>query len=150
MIRTVSAIALLAVGATLALAQATGGKAIEERKALMKETNGLTKQVSGMTKGTEPFDLAKAQNWAKVIIANTTKAMGLFPDDSKEGGDTRATPAVWSNRADFKAKFDTFDKAAKAAAAAVKDEASLKAEFPKVSEACDACHKDYRAPSKKQ
>lgn len=150
MIRTVSIVALLALGATYALAQATGGAAISERKALMKETNGLTKQASAMAKGTEPFDLAKAQNWVKVILANETKAMGLYPDDSKEGGETRALPAVWTDREGFKTKFNSFDKAAKAAATAIKDEASFKAEVPKVTETCDACHKDYRAPSKKQ
>lgn len=149
MIRTISTMALFAVGATVAFAQTTGGKAIEERKALMKEVNAQTRTVSNMTKGTEPFDLAKAQRWLAVSIANVAKSKSLFPDDSKEGGDTRATAAIWTNRADYNAKNEQFVAVAKAAQAAVKDEASLKSEFAKVGASCDACHKDYRAPSKR-
>lgn len=147
MIRTVSAIALIALGATYALAQATGAKALEERKALMKQVLNEHRIATGMSKA-DPFNLAKAQNWLKVLQANVSKAKGLFPDDSK-GGETRATPAVWTNRADFNAKFDGFDRVVKAATSAVKDEASFKAEYPKVNAACDSCHKDYRASSKK-
>lgn len=149
MIRTLSVAAILVLGATYALAQATGTKAIEERKALMKEVNGQARNLSNMVKGTDPFDLAKAQAAFKIIETNVTKAKVLFPDDSKEGAETRATPAVWTNRADFNAKDDQFVATLKKAAAATKDLDTLKAEFPKVSESCDACHKDYRAPSKR-
>lgn len=149
MIRTVSVAAIVVLGATYALAQATGTKAIEERKALMKEINGQARTLSNMVKGSEPFDLAKAKAALKVFEANATKAKGLFPDDSKEGVENRATPAVWANRADFNSKFDAFDKVVKAATTAITDEASFKAEFAKVDGACDACHKDYRARSKR-
>lgn len=149
MIRTVSVAAIVLLGATYALAQSTGTKAIEERKALMKEINGQARTLSNMVKGSEPFDLAKAQAAFKVFEANATKAKALFPDDSKEGAETRATPAVWSNRADFNAKNDQFVATVKKAAADVKDLDTFKSEFAKVGESCDACHKDYRAPSKR-
>ena len=35
----------------------------------------------------------------------------LFPDNSKEGGNTRAKAAIWQNRKDFDAKIATFSKA---------------------------------------
>lgn len=142
MIRTLSAVAILALGTTYALAQATGAKAIEERKALMKDANNLTKQASAMAKGTEPFDAAKAAAWLKGVTTDIQKSLALFPADSKEGAETRAAPAIWTNRADFTAKGDAFQAAVKAAK--VTDEASFKASFKQVDDSCNACHKDYR------
>lgn len=145
MIRIVSTVALLTLGATFALAQATGGAAIEARKNLMSATNKEMKAVSNMVKGGEPFDAAKVQTALKTAETNTAKAKSLFPADSKEGGETRATPAVWSNAADFDKKFAEFAAVIKTAQTATKDLESLKGEFKKVEDSCNACHKDYRA-----
>ena len=72
---------------------------------------------------------------------------GLFPDNSKTGGDTRATPKIWLNKNDFDAKAAAFGKAV----AENRDQAKasldgLKAAIPIVGKACDACHEDYRVP----
>ena len=146
MIRTLSVVALVSIGATIAYAQGTGGAAaLAERKTIMKAQNDGAKQMSAMAKGEAPFDLAKVQAWLKATADGTGKAKSLFPDDSKTG-ETRATPAVWANRADFNAKADDMVAKAKAAAAAIKDEASFKAELPGVLKTCDACHENNRAP----
>ena len=69
----------------------------------------------------------------------------LFPENSKTGGDTAALPAIWDNKADFKAKFAKFGADAKAAQAAVKDLDSFKAAFPDMTKNCGGCHETYRA-----
>ena len=38
------------------------------------------------------------------------KLPGLFPDNSKTGGDTHATPKVWETKSDFDAKAADFGK----------------------------------------
>ena len=54
---------------------------------------------------------------------------GLFPDDSKSGGETTAAPKIWSDKAAFNAAFAKFEADSKAAQASVKDLDSFKAAF---------------------
>ena len=139
-IRSVLAVAALAIGVTAVVAQ---GDPIAARKALMKANGQSAGQGNKFMKGEEPFDLAKAQ----AIFANYQKASTdfgkLFPDSSK-AGDTAALPAVWENKADFDAKLAKLGADAKDAAAKVKDEASFKAAFPEVMKNCGGCHQTYR------
>ncbi len=151
MIRYLSVAALIAAGATIAYAQgATGTAAITERKAAMKAVGGANKGLTDMAKGDVAFDAAKATAGFKTIETSLVKAKGLFPDDSKAGGDTAALPAVWEKKADFAAKMDKAIADAKAAGAASKDDASFKAQHKQMVTNCGGCHKDYRvAPAKK-
>jgi cytochrome c556 len=139
-IRSVLAVAALAIGVTAVVAQSDP---IAARKALMKANGQSAGQGNKFMKGEEPFDLAKAQS----IFANYQKASAdfgkLFPANSKDG-DTAALPAVWENKADFDAKLAKFGADAKDAAAKVKDEASFKAAFPEVMKNCGGCHQTYR------
>ena len=59
---------------------------------------------------------------------------------------TAALPEAFANKADLFAKFDKISADAKAAEAAVKDEASFKTEWQKVTSNCGGCHKAYRKP----
>src|SRR5262249_27055242 len=118
---------------------------IAQRKAIMKEVGAQTKTGAGMAKGEVPYDQTKAQ----AIFANysdaATKMPGLFPENSKTGGDTAALPAIWSNKADFEARFAKFGADAKAAASAVKDVDSFKTTFSGITKNCGGCHETYRA-----
>jgi cytochrome c556 len=74
------------------------------------------------------------------------KAKTVFPDDSKTG-DTDALPAAFEKKADLFARFDKNGRRLpNGAHAAIKDEASFKAEWPKVAANCGGCHKEYRKP----
>ena len=64
-------------------------------------------------------------------------------------GETDALPAAFEKKADLFAHFDKLAADAKAAEAAIKDEATFKAEWPKVSSNCGGCHKEYRKPQAK-
>jgi cytochrome c556 len=140
MIRTVLAVAALALGVSVAAAQ----DPIAARRALMKNNGDQAKAGVAMIKGEAPFDLAKAQAILAAFQDTATKAPALFPDNSKTGGDTAADPKIWDNKADFNAKMAKFGDDSKAAAASVKDLDTFKAAFPTVGKNCGGCHELYR------
>jgi cytochrome c556 len=144
MIRTVLAI-IIGLGGTAAVAQEDPIKA---RKALMK-TNGQQAKVLGdMAKGDKPFDLAAAQKAFAAFQDAASKMPSLYPDSSKGGDpsdDFNASPKVWEDMADFKARFVKFGEDAKAAASSVKDVDSLKAAVGTIGKNdCGGCHEIYR------
>jgi cytochrome c556 len=143
MLRVVAAVAALAVGATVVLAQ--NAAVIDQRKAAMKAFGGAAKGPGGMNKGDTPFDLTVVQASLKTIQDSAAKAKGLFPDDSKTG-ETDTLPVAFEKKADLLARFDKIAADAKTAEGAIKDEATFKAEWPKVVSNCGGCHKEYRKP----
>ena len=132
---------LLALGVSLATAQQDP---IAARKAVMKKNGDEAKIGNQFMKGEAPFDLAKAKAIFATYQDAAKKMPGLFPDNSKTGGDTAALPAIWEKKADFDAKFKKLGEDAKDAESKVKDEASFKAAFPTVQKNCGGCHETYR------
>jgi cytochrome c556 len=145
MFRVVAVATVLVLGAGVVQAQNTA--VIKQRQELMKGFGQATRAPTAIVKGEAPFDLAKVKASLKVFQENSAKLKTLWPEDSKTGENTRALPKIWADK-DFLTWFDGFAKDAKAAEAAIKDEASFKAQWPKVVEYCGSCHKDYRAPAK--
>jgi cytochrome c556 len=133
--------AIASVAATAVYAQ---GDVISQRRDLMKAVGGATRDPGAMLKGEMPFDLAKVQRSLATYSDSASKLPGLYPDTSKTGGETTAAPKIWEDAAGFKAALAKFDSEAKAAAAAIKDEASFKAAFPNVLKNCGTCHETYR------
>jgi cytochrome c556 len=147
MIRIVIAIAsAVAVTATAVIAQVSVSPAIKQRQELMKGQGAAVKEPGAMMKGEMPFDLTKVQASLTSLQGSAKKAPGLFPDDSKTGGDTAALPAIWEKKSDFDPRFAKLGTDAATAAGAIKDEATFKAEWPKVVSNCGGCHKEYRKP----
>jgi cytochrome c556 len=140
-IRTVLAVAVLALGVTAVTAQQDP---IAARKALMKANGEQAKIGNQMAKGEEPFDLAKARKVFETYQNAAAKAPDLFPDNSKTGGDTAALPAIWENKADFEAKLAKLGSDSKAAEASVTDFDTFKARFSEVVKNCGGCHQTYR------
>jgi cytochrome c556 len=140
MLRIAATIAVIGIGATVVYAQNLD--AIKSRRDVMKAIATAGTANFKMMKGEAPFDLAKVQAGLKVYQDEAAKLKSLFPDDSKTGGDTDASPKIWQQRAEFNAAIDTFISGAKAAATAITDEATFKAEYPKVVMSCGGCHKD--------
>jgi cytochrome c556 len=147
MVRTVIAIAsVVAVTATAVMGQASVSPAIKQRQDLMKGQGAALKEPGAMMKGDLPFDLTKVKASLTSLQESAKKAPGLFPDDSKTGGETAALPAIWEKKSDFNARFTKLGTDAAAAAGTIKDEATFKAEWPKVTTNCGGCHKEYRKP----
>ncbi len=144
MLRTVIAI-VIGLGVTAAIAQEDPIKA---RKALMKTNGQQAKVVGDMAKGDTPFDLAAAQKAFAAFQDAASKMPALYPDSSKGGDpsdDFNASPKVWEDMADFKARFEKFGQDAKEAAASVKDLDSLKAAVGNIGKNdCGGCHQIYR------
>ena len=139
MIRTVLAVAAVALGVTAVVAQQDP---IAARKAIMK-ANGQQAQLGNkMAKGEEPFTVDKGKK-VFATFQDVAKAHALFPDTSKSG-DTAALPAIWENKADFEARLTKLANDAKAAEAQVKDLDSFKAQFTEVTKNCGGCHQTYR------
>lgn len=141
MIRTVLAVAAVALGATIVVAQQDP---IAARKAVMKANGEQARIGTQMVKGEAPFDLAKAKAIFVTYQDAAAKMPNLFPDNSKTGGETAALPKIWESKADFDAKFAKFGQEAKAAEAAVRDLDTFKAQFPEVQKNCGGCHELYR------
>lgn len=131
----------VAFGATAVLAQSA---AISERKQIMKGVGGAAKQGAAFAKGAEPYDNAKAVAIFVTYANAAAKMPGLFPDDSKTGGDTTASPKIWAEKPAFTAAFAKFEAESKAAQASVKDLDSFKAAFGAMGKNCGACHETYR------
>jgi cytochrome c556 len=139
----IAAAALVAVGTTAVLAQAVS-PSIAQRKDVLKGFGAAAKEPGAMMRGEAKFDLAKVQAALKTYQEGAKKLPALFPADSKTGGDTKALPAIWENKAAFEAIYAKLDKDAATAATAIKDEPSFKTEWPKVMGNCGACHNTYR------
>jgi cytochrome c556 len=145
MIRIFAVVAAVAVGATAVLAQNAAG--ITARKEAMKQIGGAMGAPGKMMKGEVPFDLKAVQASLKTIEEGSAKSKALFGADTKTG-DTATLPAAFEKAADVSARFDKMAADAKAASAAIKDEASFKTEWAKIGANCGGCHKEYRAPPK--
>jgi cytochrome c556 len=139
-LRIIAALAGVSVGATLVVAQNLD--AITQRREVMKTIAKASSVNFKMMKGETPLDLAKVQSGLQTFQEQFPKLKDLFPEDSKAGGDTDASPKIWQQRAEFEAVIDKFVAGAKAAAGTIKDEASFKAEYPKIVNSCGNCHKE--------
>ncbi len=148
MIRIVSACALAgflsfaAVGPALH-AQTAPAQVAKEREDLMK---GLWRDYYR-----DMSQAAKGEGDPKVLAVKATEAAAqmkkfgtLFPAGSgREGApDTRAKPEIWTQRAEFDAAVDKMvvETTAFADAAKAGDREGMKAAWPKIAEACGACH----------
>jgi cytochrome c556 len=142
MIRILSVCAALAVAATIAYAQNL--EIIKQRREAMKAVGAAAKGPGAMIKGEADFDLAKVHAALKVYQEQARKLPGLYPEDSKTGGETAALPEIWERKQEFLAGYEKLAWDAVTAATTIKDEASFRTEWPKVMGNCGTCHKAFR------
>ncbi len=138
-------IATALVAGLSSVAAVAQNNVIAERQQLMKGLGQAGRAPAAMLKGEQAFDLAAVQTTLKTFADSAKKAPTLFPAGTETGNETAALPKVWSDKADFEAKWAKFAADAEAAQGAIKDEASFKATFPNVVRACGGCHEGYRA-----
>lgn len=119
---------------------------IPARQEIMKENGAAMKAASGMAKGETPYDEAEAAGAMAIIKDNMEEFPTLFPDDSMEGGKTRALAAIWENKADFDAHAAKLaEDAAAAEQAAAQGQEAFAAALGQVGSNCGGCHETYRA-----
>ncbi|WP_062207823.1 cytochrome c [Aureimonas sp. AU12] len=140
----VLALALPAVALGTASAQNTD--VIAQRQQLMKNNGKAAKAANALIKGETPFDAAAALQVFQVMNDDGKKFATLFPEDSKTGGKTEASPAIWEKPAEFKAANDKFIADTQAGIdAKPADVDAFKAAFTKVAANCQSCHQQFRA-----
>jgi cytochrome c556 len=150
-----SAVRLTAIiwllSATLALAHSDCAPGVvKERCDLMERQSDDMKIIGDMAKGKTTFDAAKAADAARDIVVTAKKIHELFPEGSG-GGTSEALPAIWEHWDDFTAKADDLGKAAETLVAALDGgDPDWKGAFQGVSDACKACHQDYRKKKEKK
>ena len=92
-------------------------------------------------------DVKGLRDGAKGLAAWGRVIPGMFPDGTQAGHDTHALPAVWTDRAGFEKAAENFwtqaDKLA--ALAEANDKAGFAAQYTATTQACGACHRNFRA-----
>ena len=139
--RIALAVAVTVLGATAVVAQSGP---IAARKALMKGNNDGARNLVRMMRGEDPYDAAKVNAAFAQWAETAQKLPALFPDNSKTGENTRATPKIWQTRSDFNAKVADFAKAVADNRDKAKNVDELKVALGAVGKACDGCHDQYR------
>jgi cytochrome c556 len=130
----------LSVGAVIAQSDP-----VATREGLMKQNNDHAIVVVKMMRGQLPYDADKVAAAFAQWAETAQKLPGLFPEDSKTGGDNRASPKIWQNKKDFDEKAAAFAKAVAENRDKAKESLDgLKAAIPVVGKKCDDCHEDYR------
>ncbi len=137
-------LAALAVGLSVGAAMAQQDP-VTTREDLMKANNKHAIAVVRMMRGQAPFEAAEVDAAFTQWADTAQKLPGLFPDNSKTGGDNRASPKIWLDKKDFDEKAAAFGKAvAENHEKAKSSLEGLRAAIPVVGKACDNCHEDYR------
>jgi cytochrome c556 len=142
LVRTILAALAAAITVGAVIAQQNP---VTTREDLMKQNNKHAVAVVRMMRGQQPFDAAAVDAAFAQWADTAQKLPELFPENSKTGGDNRASPKIWLNKKDFDSKAAAFAKVV----AENRDKAKsslegLRAAIPAVGKACDNCHEDYR------
>jgi len=146
----VSLMALALVAATLAGAAAFaqgGGDFIAERRAGLKR---MGEHMQAMKAAVDnKGDVRPLAATVDDMIAWYRTMPGRFPPGS-DRGDTRALPAIWSEKANFETVNNNMLNQLQVlrAAAASGDPAAFAAAYGQTGQTCGTCHRPYRAPAR--
>ncbi|MEZ2128957.1 MULTISPECIES: cytochrome c [unclassified Sinorhizobium] len=136
-----AAVVLAGVGLGAAIAQ---DGTHEARSALMKKVGGSAGALAAIAKGEKPYD-ADAVKTALTTISETAKVFpNQFPAGS-ETGDKAASPKIWENMSDFKARAEKLSTDAETLVAQLPaDAAAVGAAVKSLGANCSGCHENYR------
>lgn len=140
-----AAVAAVSIVTVTTVVFAQSDNPVSTRIALMKETGSNMGTIAKMIKGEAPFDKDAAERALKKVAENAKKVAALFPEGSDQG-ETRARKEIWSNKADFDARFAKLASDAEAALAHTGSLDQLRPAFGPVGASCGGCHEVYRTP----
>lgn len=140
---------ILATAAALAIIGASAVVAADEpqvvRAQMMKKVGGAMGALSGIAKGEKPYD-ADVVKTSLTTMSEVAKAFPeQFPAGSEMGHDTEASPKIWEQTDDFKAKAAKFGSDVDAVLANLPaDQAGVGAALGTIGPNCGGCHEVYR------
>lgn len=143
---------LLMLGGVLAAAAFAATAAedpVATRKALMASNGGAAAVSGGFLKNEIAYDPTMARS-VLLGFAATAAAFGdFFPEGSEDPANSKAAPAIWSDRAGFDAELAKYQAAAAAGAAAAgrdgpADLAAFQAAVQPVLGTCRSCHEAFQ------
>ena len=116
---------------------------IQKRQDAMKGNGAAAKAIKGAV---ETKDYATVEAKAKDIMGTADKIVSLFPKGSTTGK-TKAKPEIWEKSDDFSKAAKNLSKAAGELASAAKagNAADVDVKVKALGEACNSCHKQFRA-----
>jgi cytochrome c556 len=141
----IKTLAATAVALCLGFGSAFAAEPQVERQAGMKAIGGAMGALAAIAKEQKPFD-AEAVKTALTTISTSAKAFpDQFPVGSETGHDTEASPKIWENPSDFRAKALKLSSDADAVlAAAPTNVAGVATAMQTLSAECGQCHQTYR------
>jgi cytochrome c556 len=115
----------------------------EKRQQLMKSQGAAAKAIKGAV---ETKDYATVEAKAKDIMGTADKIVSAFPKGSTTGK-TKAKPEIWEKPDEFSKDAKNLSKAASELASAAKagNAADVDVKVKALGEACNSCHKQFRA-----
>ncbi|WP_075290164.1 c-type cytochrome [Pararhizobium arenae] len=116
---------------------------VEIREGLMKKIGGSMGALAGIAKGEKPYDEAVV----KASLTTISESIKAFPDQFPAGSEagSEASPKIWENMDDFKAKAAKLGADADAQLAQLPaDQASVGAALGVIGKSCGDCHQSYR------
>jgi len=121
--------------------------AVKYRQSVMQMQAFHFGRIAGMAQGRIPFDAKVAAEDAALLDTIDKLPFVAFVEGSDKAGNTRALPAVWTDRTKFDAaSVKLQEEAAKLNAAAKTGNLdAIKAAVPGVANACKACHDNFQA-----
>lgn len=140
------AFALAAVLAGLGVTAVTAANEPQQvRQQLMKKVGQAAGALSGIAKGEKPYD-AEVIKASLTTISETVRVFpNHFPAGSETGMETEASPKIWENMEDFKAKAAKLGSDAEMFLAELpSDSAGVGAALGVLGKDCGSCHEAYR------
>ncbi|NVP57503.1 c-type cytochrome [Mycoplana rhizolycopersici] len=142
-LKTIAAAAIVAVLGAGAVVAADEPQAA--RQQMMKDVGRAMGALAGIAKGEKPYD-ADVVKASLTTMSEVSKTFAdQFPAGSETGFETEASPKIWENMDDFRAKDAQFGKDVDTALATLPaDQAGVGAALGTIGKNCSACHETYR------
>ena len=130
----------LGLAATAVIAQ---DNPVEIRERMMKQVAQSTGAMRAIAKGEKPYDADTVRTSLTTISTNLKAFPDQFPPGTAEGSE--ASPAIWNNMEDFRAKALKMAKDADTLLASMPaDAASVGKAVQTLGANCGSCHEPYR------
>ena len=115
------------------------------RQGLMKGVGQSTGALVAIAKGEKPYDSAVVKASLETISKNVKAFPDQFPAGSETGMESEASPKIWDNMDDFKAKAAKLGTDVDATLAQLPaDQAAVGAALGVIGKNCGGCHETYR------